>query len=77
MYLPRRPSAPTAAPVRRSASIGGNGRRRVRPAQLGAHDLAAGHLQRQAAADGFDFGKFGHGAIFLPDEHARDKANTL
>ena len=39
-------------------------------------------LQRQAAADGFDFGKFGHrkmagdarlGLLFLPDECARDK----
>ena len=33
---------------------------KIGPAQLGLHDLPAGHAQRQAAADGLDFGKLGH-----------------
>ncbi len=38
---------------------------RERPAQigtpqLGANDPPPGHAQREAAADGFDFGKLGH-----------------
>ena len=32
----------------------------IGPAQLGAHDPAAAHFQRQAAPDGLDFGQFGH-----------------
>ena len=32
----------------------------IRAAQFGAHDAPAGHAQRQAAADGFDFGKLRH-----------------
>jgi hypothetical protein len=38
----------------------------ILPAQFGDDDVPAGHLERQTAAHGFDFGKFGHAAIFLP-----------
>ena len=34
----------------------------IGPAQLGPHDAAAGHPQREAAPDRFDFGQFGHRA---------------
>src|SRR5271169_3998853 len=32
----------------------------IGPAQFGAHDPAAAHLQREAAPDRLDFGQFGH-----------------
>ena len=53
----------------------------IRTPQLGPHDPAPGHATREAAADGFDFGKLGHqgsgrrraaglfAAIVVPDEH--------
>ena len=77
-----------AAPVKRADAravepLGKIGRERpaqIGPPQFGPHDPAAGHAQREAAADGFDFGEFRHrapaggvrlkpfAAIVVPDE---------
>ncbi len=60
MYLPRRDElADPRAPVSRSASIGGNGRRKSCRRSSARTMCRPVMLQRQAAADGFDFGKLG------------------
>ena len=52
--------AVTVRPVRRLAKPRGKGRRRSRPALLDLARCRAFHDRREPAADGFDFGKFGH-----------------
>ena len=81
MYLPRLVNAPMRAPSQPLGKIGRERPAQIGPPQFGPHDPAAGHAQREAAADGFDFGEFRHRgsgrrraaeavcAIVVPDEH--------
>ena len=49
-----------AGAVEPLGEIGGNGRRRSGRRNSARDDAAAAHAQREAAADGLDFGKLGH-----------------
>ena len=63
-YLARRPSPVTICPCSRATKSVWNGKRRSVPAGLRDDDFRTLHDGLKAAADGLDFGQFGHGQAF-------------
>ena len=55
--------APHGLAFQPSRKILGERKAQVRPPRLDFHEARAFHRGLQAAADGFDFGKFGHVAV--------------
>ena len=60
-YLARRPSPVTLCAFEPLGEILRQRKAQIRPPRLDPHEARAFHHGRKPAADGFDFGKFGHG----------------